>query len=62
MARVPPIDSKSLVAFVNKFLVDGVKILNDFCVNCDKKMSETARRIDRLEASLGKTGDNRGIS
>ena len=50
----PGMDTKILTSFINKFLSDGVKFLNEFCVNCEDKMSTTARRLDRLEADLGR--------
>ena len=51
---MPGMDTKVLTVFINKFLADGVKFLNEFCVNCEMKMSATARRLDRIEADLGR--------
>ena len=51
---LPPIESRLLVAFTNKFLTDSVELLNKLCVTSEKKMMEIYMKINRIEDSLGK--------
>ena len=50
---MPAIESRLLVTFINKFIVDSVDLLNGLCVTADQKMMRISRRISRIEDSLG---------
>ncbi|KAH8032051.1 hypothetical protein HPB51_022799 [Rhipicephalus microplus] len=51
-AKVPPIQQKRTLAFLNYFLTRTTSFLNHFATVCDEKLEDLLIRIQRLEASM----------
>ncbi|KAH7986570.1 hypothetical protein HPB49_025902 [Dermacentor silvarum] len=51
-AKVPPIQQKRTLAFLNYFLTRTTSFLNHFATVCDEKLEDLLVRIQRLEASM----------
>lgn len=50
--QLPPIDQKRLICFVNHFLIDTTKFLNQFLVNCENKFVTLESRLQKINAEL----------
>ncbi|XP_077530333.1 coiled-coil domain containing 53 [Haemaphysalis longicornis] len=50
--KVPPIQQKRTLAFLNYFLTRTTSFLNHFATTCDEKLEDLLIRIQRLEASM----------
>ncbi|XP_050046845.1 WASH complex subunit 3 [Dermacentor andersoni] len=50
--KVPPIQQKRTLAFLNYFLTRTTSFLNHFATVCDEKLEDLLVRIQRLEASM----------
>ncbi|KAH6923377.1 hypothetical protein HPB50_000504 [Hyalomma asiaticum] len=50
--KVPPIQQKRTLAFLNYFLTRTTSFLNHFATVCDEKLEDLLIRIQRLEASM----------
>lgn len=50
--KVPPIDQKRIVAFINHFVINTVEFLNKFAVNCETKFIDFESKLHKVEASL----------
>ncbi|KAM7299487.1 WASH complex subunit 3 [Ixodes scapularis] len=51
-SKVPPIQQKRTLAFLNYFLTRTTSFLNHFASVCDEKLEDLLIRIQRLEASM----------
>lgn len=50
--KVPPIDQKRIVAFINHFVIKTAEFLNKFAVNCETKLIAFESKLHKVEASL----------
>ncbi|XP_041441037.1 WASH complex subunit 3 isoform X1 [Xenopus laevis] len=52
LTKVPPIQQKRTVAFLNQFVVHSVQFLNRFATVCEEKLSALSLRIQQIETTL----------
>ncbi|KAJ8245446.1 hypothetical protein GJAV_G00270840 [Gymnothorax javanicus] len=52
LTRVPAIQQKRLVAFLNQFIVHTVRFLNRFSTVCEEKLANVSLRIQQIETTL----------
>ncbi|KZC09122.1 WASH complex subunit CCDC53 [Dufourea novaeangliae] len=50
--KVPPINQKRTIAFINHFIVHTVTFLNKFALSCEERLFEFENKLQRIEASL----------
>jgi len=50
--KVPPINQKRTIAFINHFIAHTITFLNKFSLSCEEKLFEFENKIQRVEASL----------
>lgn len=50
--KVPPINQKRMVSFINHFIVHTVTFLNKFALSCEERLLEFEYKLQRIEASL----------
>ncbi|KAK2580704.1 hypothetical protein KPH14_011334 [Odynerus spinipes] len=50
--KVPPINQKRTISFINHFIVNTVTFLNKFALSCEEKLFEFENKLQRVEASL----------
>ncbi|XP_014447125.1 WASH complex subunit 3 isoform X5 [Tupaia chinensis] len=50
--RVPAIQQKRTVAFLNQFVVHTVQFLNRFSTVCEEKLADLSLRIQQIETTL----------
>ncbi|KAL7301400.1 hypothetical protein TKK_0005843 [Trichogramma kaykai] len=50
--KVPPINEKRTIAFINHFISYVVTYLNKFSLSCEEKLFEFENKLQRVEASL----------
>ncbi|XP_017878058.1 WASH complex subunit 3 [Ceratina calcarata] len=50
--KVPPINQKRTIAFINHFIVHTVTFLNKFALSCEERLMEFEYKLQRIEASL----------
>lgn len=50
--KVPPINQKRIISFINHFIVHTVAFLNKFALSCEEKLFEFENKLQRVEASL----------
>ncbi|XP_014470294.1 PREDICTED: WASH complex subunit CCDC53 homolog [Dinoponera quadriceps] len=50
--KVPPINQKRTVSFINHFITHTVTFLNKFALSCEEKLYEFENKLQKLEASL----------
>ncbi|KAH0945553.1 hypothetical protein HN011_011331 [Eciton burchellii] len=51
-AKVPPINQKRTVSFINHFIIHTVTFLNKFALSCEERLFEFENKLQKLEASL----------
>lgn len=51
-AKVPPINQKRTVSFINHFITHTVTFLNKFALSCEERLFEFENKLQKLEASL----------
>ncbi|NXX21359.1 WASC3 protein, partial [Podargus strigoides] len=52
LTKVPAIQQKRTVAFLNQFVVHTVQFLNRFSTVCEEKLSALSLRIQQIETTL----------
>ncbi|XP_028672322.1 WASH complex subunit 3 [Erpetoichthys calabaricus] len=52
LTKVPAIQQKRIVAFLNQFIVHTVQFLNRFSSVCEEKLSSISLRIQQIETTL----------
>ncbi|XP_006871155.1 PREDICTED: WASH complex subunit CCDC53 [Chrysochloris asiatica] len=52
LTKVPAIQQKRTVAFLNQFVVHTVQFLNHFSTVCEEKLSDLSLRIQQIETTL----------
>ncbi|XP_018602620.1 WASH complex subunit 3 isoform X2 [Scleropages formosus] len=52
LTKVPAIQQKRMVAFLNQFLVHTVRFLNRFSTVCEEKLAGVSLRIQQIETTL----------
>lgn len=50
--KVPPINQKRTVSFINHFITHTVTFLNKFALCCEERLYEFENKLQKLEASL----------
>lgn len=50
--KVPSIDQKRMLAFINHFILNTVDFLNKFIANCETKFIEFDTKLQKIESSL----------
>lgn len=51
-SKVPPINQKRTISFINHFIIHTVTFLNKFSLSCEEKLFEFENKLQRVEASL----------
>lgn len=51
-SKVPPINQKRTISFINHFIIHTVTFLNKFALSCEEKLFEFENKLQRVEASL----------
>ncbi|XP_012231886.1 WASH complex subunit 3 [Linepithema humile] len=51
-SKVPPINQKRTVSFINHFITHTVTFLNKFALSCEERLFEFENKLQKLEASL----------
>ncbi|XP_056311667.1 WASH complex subunit 3 [Danio aesculapii] len=52
LTKVPAIQQRRIVAFLNQFIVHTVRFLNRFSTVCEEKLSTVSLRIQQIETTL----------
>ncbi|XP_062860121.1 WASH complex subunit 3 [Trichomycterus rosablanca] len=52
LTKVPAIQQRRIVAFLNQFIVHTVRFLNRFSTVCEEKLSTISLRIQQIETTL----------
>ncbi|MBN3303687.1 WASC3 protein, partial [Amia calva] len=52
LTKVPAIQQKRIVAFLNQFIVHTVRFLNRFSTVCEEKLASISLRIQQIETTL----------
>ncbi|KAJ8392344.1 hypothetical protein AAFF_G00077080 [Aldrovandia affinis] len=52
LTKVPAIQQKRIVAFLNQFIVHTVRFLNRFSTVCEEKLASVSLRIQQIETTL----------
>ncbi|XP_035257212.1 WASH complex subunit 3-like [Anguilla anguilla] len=52
LTKVPAIQQKRVVAFLNQFIVHTVRFLNRFSTVCEEKLANVSLRIQQIETTL----------
>nr|XP_046234449.1 WASH complex subunit 3 [Scatophagus argus] len=52
LTKVPAIQQRRIVAYLNQFVVHTVRFLNRFSVVCEEKLSNISLRIQQIETTL----------
>uniref|UniRef100_A0A671EUY6 WASH complex subunit 3 n=1 Tax=Rhinolophus ferrumequinum TaxID=59479 RepID=A0A671EUY6_RHIFE len=52
LTKVPAIQQKTMVSFLNQFVVLTVQFLNCFSTVCEEKLADFSLRIQQIETSL----------
>ncbi|XP_033225569.1 WASH complex subunit 3 [Belonocnema kinseyi] len=50
--KVPPINQKRTITFINHFIVHTVTFLNKFALTCEERLFEFENKLQRVQASL----------
>ncbi|XP_014219198.1 WASH complex subunit 3 [Copidosoma floridanum] len=50
--KIPPINQKRTIAFMNHFIAHTVTYLNKFALSCEEKLFEFENKIQKVEATL----------
>lgn len=50
--KVPPINQKRTISFINHFIVHTVTFLNKFALSCEERLFEFENKLQKIEASL----------
>lgn len=50
--KVPPINQKRTITFINHFIAHTVTFLNKFSLTCEEKLFEFENKLQRVQASL----------
>ncbi|XP_043248484.1 WASH complex subunit 3 isoform X1 [Colletes gigas] len=50
--KVPPINQKRTISFINHFIGHTVTFLNKFALSCEERLFEFENKLQRIEASL----------
>ncbi|XP_060838965.1 WASH complex subunit 3 [Rhopalosiphum padi] len=50
--KVPPMEQRQLVTYINHFITSTVTFLNDFMTHCEAKMMKSEQRLQKISASL----------
>ncbi|XP_056603565.1 WASH complex subunit 3 [Triplophysa dalaica] len=52
LTKVPAIQQRRIIAFLNQFIVHTVRFLNRFSTVCEEKLSTVSLRIQQIETTL----------
>ncbi|XP_057711426.1 WASH complex subunit 3 isoform X2 [Corythoichthys intestinalis] len=52
LTKVPAIQQRRMVAFLNQFIVHTVRFLNNFSTVCEEKLANISLRIQQIETTL----------
>ncbi|XP_061662404.1 WASH complex subunit 3 [Syngnathoides biaculeatus] len=52
LTKVPAIQQRRIVAFLNQFIVQTVRFLNNFSIVCEEKLANISLRIQQIETTL----------
>ncbi|XP_059367900.1 WASH complex subunit 3 [Carassius carassius] len=52
LTKVPAIQQRKIVAFLNQFIVNTVRFLNRFSTVCEEKLATVSLRIQQIETTL----------
>ncbi|KAM9845940.1 WASH complex subunit 3 [Aulostomus maculatus] len=52
LTKVPAIQQRRIVAYLNQFIVHTVRFLNNFSTVCEEKLSNISLRIQQIETTL----------
>ncbi|XP_053719218.1 WASH complex subunit 3 [Synchiropus splendidus] len=52
LTKVPAIQQRRIVAYLNQFIVHTVRFLNNFSTVCEEKLSSVSLRIQQIETTL----------
>ncbi|KAM9824162.1 WASH complex subunit 3 [Neosynchiropus ocellatus] len=52
LTKVPAIQQRRVVAYLNQFIVHTVRFLNNFSTVCEEKLSSVSLRIQQIETTL----------
>lgn len=52
LKKVPPMEQRQLVTYVNHFITSTVTFLNNFMTHCEAKMMKSEQRLQKISASL----------
>ncbi|XP_019738644.1 WASH complex subunit 3 [Hippocampus comes] len=52
LTKVPAIQQRRIVAFLNQFIVHTVRFLNNFSTVCEEKLANISLRIQQIETTL----------
>ncbi|XP_037099371.1 WASH complex subunit 3 [Syngnathus acus] len=52
LTKVPAIQQRRIVAFLNQFIVHTVRFLNNFSTVCEEKLANVSLRIQQIETTL----------
>ncbi|KAG9432619.1 WASH complex subunit 3 [Apis mellifera carnica] len=50
--KVPPINQKRTISFINHFIVHTVTFLNKFTLSCEERLLQFEYKLQKIEASL----------
>lgn len=51
-SKVPPINQKRTISFINHFIIHTVTFLNKFALSCEERLFEFENKLQKVEASL----------
>ncbi|XP_060869556.1 WASH complex subunit 3 isoform X1 [Metopolophium dirhodum] len=52
LKKVPPMEQRQLVTYINHFITSTVTFLNNFMTHCEAKMMKSEQRLQKISASL----------
>ncbi|KAL5242228.1 hypothetical protein ACI65C_009638 [Semiaphis heraclei] len=52
LKKIPPMEQRQLVTYINHFIRSTVTFLNDFMTHCETKMMKSEQRLQKISASL----------
>ncbi|XP_025196161.1 WASH complex subunit 3 [Melanaphis sacchari] len=52
LKKIPPMEQRQLVTYINHFITSTVTFLNNFMIHCEAKMMKSEQRLQKISASL----------
>ncbi|XP_015379028.1 PREDICTED: WASH complex subunit CCDC53 [Diuraphis noxia] len=52
LKKIPPMEQRQLVTYINHFIRSTVTFLNNFMTHCEAKMMKSEQRLQKISASL----------